>query len=105
MRDAGYPELTTVLVTGTTTALTQVTQSLVIEPRATTRLPALNQLDLTMKKTWRVRGASIEPRVDLYNLLNASTILGRLTQLGPTYGRVANIQRGRLIKIGFNLDF
>lgn len=105
VRDAGYPELTTVLVTGTTTALTQVTQSLVVEPRATTRLPALNQLDLTIKKTWRLRGTSIEPRVDLYNLLNAATILGRLTQLGPTYGRVANIQRGRLIKIGFNLDF
>lgn len=89
---------------GTTTALTQVTQSLAAEPRATTRLPAVYQVDLTIKKASRLRGASIEPRVDFYNLLNASTILDRLTQLGPTYGRVANIQRGRLIEIGFNLD-
>jgi hypothetical protein len=60
---------------------------------------------MTIKRTWRLRRASVEPRVDFYNLLNASTVLGRLTQLGPSYGRVANIQRGRLIKIGFNVDF
>ena len=36
--------------------------------------------------------------------LNGDSI-GRITQLGPTYGRVANIQRGRLIKVGFNVDF
>jgi hypothetical protein len=47
----------------------------------------------------------VEPRLDLYNLTNEATILGRITQLGPTYGRVANIQRGRLIKVGFNVDF
>lgn len=48
---------------------------------------------------------SIEPRIDFYNLTNAATILGRITQLGPTYGRVNSIQRGRLIKVGFSLQF
>jgi hypothetical protein len=105
IRDAGYPELTTVLVSGTTVSLTQVSQSLAVEPRATTRLPALNQLDLSVKRRWRMGATSIEPRLDLYNVLNASTIIGRNTQLGPAYGRVSNIQRGRLIKLGFNMDF
>jgi hypothetical protein len=105
VRDAGFPEQTTVLVSGSTVALTQVSQSITVEPRATTRLPALNQLDLSIKRTWRVGATSIEPRLDLYNLANSATILGRITQLGSTYGRVANIQRGRLIKVGFNVDF
>jgi hypothetical protein len=105
IRDAGYPELITVLVSGATVALTQVSQSLVVEPRATTRLPALNQLDLSVKRTWRIGATSIEPRVDIYNAMNASTILGRNPQLGPAYARVSNIQRGRLIKVGFNMDF
>lgn len=105
IRDAGYPEQTTVLIAGNTVALTQVTQSITVEPRATTRLPALNQLDLSIKRRWRIGATSVEPRVDLYNITNAATILGRITQLGPTYGRVANIQRGRLIKVGFNVDF
>jgi hypothetical protein len=48
---------------------------------------------------------SFEPRVDFYNLTNAATILGRITQLGPTYGRVSSIQRGRLIKMGLNVEF
>ena len=31
--------------------------------------------------------------------------LGRVTQLGPTYGRVSSIQRGRLIKVGVSVEF
>jgi len=105
VRDAGFAEQTTVLVSGNTVALTQVTQSITIEPRATRRLPALNQLDLSIQRTWRIGATSIQPRVDLYNVTNTATILGRITQLGPTYGRVNSIQRGRLIKLGFNVDF
>ena len=105
IRDAGYPELTTVLVSGATVTLTQVSQSLAVEPRATTRLPALNQLDLSIKRSWKLGATSFEPRVDIYNALNASTILGRNSQLGPAYGQVSNIQRGRLIKVGFNMEF
>jgi hypothetical protein len=105
IRDAGYPEITTVLVSGATVSLTQVSQSLVVEPRATKRLPALNQLDLSIKRSWRSGARSFEPRLDIYNALNASTIIGRNSQLGPVYGQVSNIQRGRLIKIGFNMDF
>jgi hypothetical protein len=53
----------------------------------------------------RFRTSTIAPRIDFYNLTNAATILGRITQFGPTYGRVNSIQRGRLIKLGFSVDF
>jgi hypothetical protein len=105
IRDSGYPELTTVLVNAATVPLTQVSQTVVVEPRATTRLPALNQLDLSVKRTWRTGATSVAPRVDIYNLLNSATVIGRNAQLGPAYGQVSNIQRGRLVKVGFNVDF
>ena len=70
-----------------------------------TRLPDLNSIDLSVKRPFKFGVVSLEPRVDLYNLTNAATVLGRLTQLGPAYGRVNSIQKGRLIKLGFNVDF
>jgi hypothetical protein len=103
--NAGFPEITTVSVSSNTVALTQVTQSLVVEPRGTSRLPALNSIDLSVKRPFKRGAVSFEPRLDMYNLTNAATILGRIAQLGPTYGRVNSIQKGRLIKLGFNVDF
>jgi hypothetical protein len=101
----GFPDTTTVSVGNNTVALTQGTQILTVDPRGTTRLPAVKSLDVSVRKSWKMGGRSIEPRVDLYNLTNAATILGRITQLGPTYGRVSSIQRGRLIKLGLNVEF
>jgi len=101
----GFPELTTVSVGNNTVALTQGTQALTVEPRGTTRLPQVKSLDVSIRKNIKVGGKSIEPRIDFYNLTNAATILGRITQLGPTYGRVSSIQRGRLIKLGMSVEF
>jgi hypothetical protein len=104
-RNAGFPELTTVLVGPNSVALTQVMQTLVVEPRGTTRLPPLSTFDLSLTRTWRYGKVAISPRLDAYNVFNAATILGRNTQLGPAYGVVNSIEPGRLIKLGMNLVF
>jgi hypothetical protein len=104
-RNTGFPELTTVSVGTNTIVLTQGPQTLTVEPRGATRLPAVNSLDVSIRKPLKLTSVSIEPRIDFYNLTNAATILGRITQRGPTYGRVNNIQRGRLIKLGVSVDF
>jgi hypothetical protein len=101
----GFPELTTVSVGSTTVALTQGTTSIAVEPRGTTRLPDLNQLDMSFRKVFRVGGKVYQPRVDLYNLANSATIIARSTVLGPSYGAVNGIQRGRLIKLGMHVDW
>jgi hypothetical protein len=101
----GFPELTTVSVGNNTVALTQGTTVLTVEPRGTTRLPAVKSLDMSVRKVLKFGGLKLEPRIDFFNLTNAATILGRVTQLGPTYDRVSSIQRGRLIKAGFSLEF
>jgi hypothetical protein len=76
-----------------------------VEPRGTTRLPAVSSLDISVRKFWRFGGIRLEPRLDIFNATNAASILGRVTQLGQAYGRVSNIQRGRLVKAGFSLEF
>ena len=101
----GFPDTTTVSVGNNTAVLTQGTQTLTVEPRGSTRLPPVASIDVSVRRSWRVGTRSIEPRIDLYNLTNSAAILGRITQLGPTYQRVSLIQRGRLIKIGMNVEF
>jgi hypothetical protein len=101
----GYPENTTVSVGNNTVALTQGTTSLVVEPRGTTRLPPLNQLDLSIRKGFRVGPKRYQVRLDAYNALNNTTIISRVTTLGSSYGFVNSIQRGALVKLGFTVDF
>ncbi len=38
-------------------------------------------------------------------LTQGTTIVARTTQLGPTYGQASSIQRGWLIKAGFDISF
>jgi hypothetical protein len=102
---AGFPELTTVSVGANTVVLTQGPQTLTVQDRGTTRLPAVNSIDVSLRRPWKIGSTSLEPRLDFYNLTNAATILGRITQLGPTYGRVTGAQRGRLIKAGVSIEF
>jgi hypothetical protein len=101
----GFPELTTVSVGNNTVALTQGTQTLTVAPSGTSRLPPVKSLDVSLRKFWQISGVRLEPRIDFYNLLNAASILGQVTLLGPAYGRVSSIQRGRLIKLGVNVEF
>ena len=88
-----------------TTAILNRTTSVAIEPRATTRLPNLNQLDMSFRKAFRSGGKVYQPRLDIYNLANSSTIIARSTTLGPSYLAVNGIQRGRMIKLGMHVDF
>ena len=81
--NAGFPEITSVLVSGNTVALTQVNQSLVVEPRGTTRLPPLNSIDFSIKRPFKRGAVSFEPRLDLYNLANSATDPGPNHSAGP----------------------
>ena len=101
----GFPELTQVSVGNNTVQLTQGTTNVTVEPRGTTRLPALNQLDMSFRKAFQAGGTRYQPRIDLYNLMNTATVISRVTTLGTSYGAVSNIQRGRLIKFGMAVDW
>ena len=102
---AGWPDTNTVLVTAQTARLTQVNQEVVIEPRGTTDLPAVRTLDFTLGKTVRFGGIRLEPRFEMFNLLNEGVITRRVTQLGSAYGNAIDYLGGRLMKAGFNMSW
>ena len=101
----GFPEINNLRVGGNTVALTQVAQVLTYEPRGTTRLEDVNMLDISLRKSVRSGRYQITPIMDIFNLMNGSPIKARTTRLGPTFGRVRDINRGRIIKFGLMLDF
>jgi carboxypeptidase family protein/TonB-dependent receptor-like protein len=102
---SGTPELTTVLVSSNTGALTRVSQRVTFEPRGTTRLPDVNMIDFSLRKTFTSGRYSLEPIMDMFNVTNGSAIRARSTQLGPTYGVASDVVRGRIIKFGLNVKF
>ena len=103
----GVPESTAVSVGSGAVpgGLTQVTQSLVVLPRGTERLPNVFSLDISLRKSVRRGTMSFEPRLDFYNLTNEATVTNFLQTLGSTYHRASTIQAGRMIKAGFNFEF
>jgi Carboxypeptidase regulatory-like domain len=102
---SGFPEITSVSVGNNTVSLVQGTTTITVDPRATTRLPDLNQFDVSLRKAFRSHGRSYQPRIDFYNLLNSATITSRVNTLGSSYLVPNSIQRGRIIKIGINVDY
>jgi hypothetical protein len=101
----GLPELTTVTVGANTVRLTQVTQSIVVQPSGTTRLPSQNGLDLSLRKTLKIGGWKVDPVFDCYNVFNMAATTARTSVLGPAFGNVVSIVRGRLIKLGVNVNW
>ncbi|MBI4471187.1 MAG: TonB-dependent receptor [Acidobacteria bacterium] len=102
----GFPERTTVRVASSTIRLTQGTTTLDVEPRGFTRLPGYAMLDLGLRKTFQVSERwTVRPTLDLFNVLNVDTIRGRITQFGPTYGRVRSMVDGRMMRLGLDLSF
>jgi hypothetical protein len=102
---AGFPEQKTVLVNSATVALTQSSQTVIVSNRGDTRLPNVFGFDMSIRRVIRLKNKTMEPRLDIYNVTNASTILGRVNQLGSAYGRASTIMRGRLIRLGGNVAF
>ncbi len=102
-RSTGLPQQTTVLVNASTVQLTQVSQSIVVEARATERYDNVTQADLSIRKSLKIGKLTIEPVLDIFNIFNSSVVTTVITQLGPSYGRTRTIIDGRMIKIGGTL--
>jgi hypothetical protein len=75
-----------------------------IEPN-TLREPRQTQLDVRLSKAVRMRGARVQGRFDVYNLLNASDIQLMNTRYGATWLNASSILAGRTFKLGGQFDF
>ncbi len=102
----GFPEAPTVVVTSQTVALTQVSQTLRVEPLGYTRLPSNNVVNVRFARNITfARGGRVTPALDIFNLTNSNAEQARSTQLGPTFGRVSEILRPRMLKFGVQWSF
>jgi len=95
-------------LTGAT--LTQSSVTLPLNAPGTKLLDRQNQLDLRLKRLFRVKALLLEAQVDAYNALNTGVVLTRVQTFTPAPGvnaldRPASILQGRLIRLGLQARF
>ena len=73
--------------------------------------PRLTQLDISVNKQFNLERVRIRPRVDLFNALNRSdyytvkSLTVGAAGPGGAYKLPGSVMLGRLVRLGFNLDF
>jgi hypothetical protein len=65
----------------------------------------LTQLDLRFSKTFRISNGRVRAMFDIYNVLNASTVLQVNNTYGPTWLQPLNLLAPRLFKFGAEFNF
>ena len=76
-----------------------------IEPKSVYREGRLNQVNLALSRVFTAGRSTIQPRLELHNALNASTIHTMVTRYGPAWEQVRGVLAPRLIKIAAQVDF
>src|SRR5262249_980152 len=84
-------------------------------PNATVQIPLIapstlvedriQQVDFRFSRTFRIGGKRVEPEFDIYNALNASPILSVNNAFGQAWRTPTQILAGRLLKVGFQMNF
>ena len=76
-------------------------------PGTERQLPRLNQLDFGVEKTFLARGVSYRAQLQLFNVLNANTILNeRSANFGtPTFGVPSEILQGRMPRLSLEVKW
>jgi len=101
---AGDPLNRTVTFTGLTAS--QASETVRLATRGTDRTDDVTQfIDLRFAKRFTVGPASIEPNIDLFNILNANHVLLQNEQIGSTWGRPTRILTPRIIRFGVTARF
>ncbi len=70
------------------------------------RLPSVTSLDFRVGKEFAVRRARFNVDVDLFNVLNSATVLGREYHFrSATYNDVREIMNPRVLRLGLRMGF
>jgi carboxypeptidase family protein len=67
--------------------------------------PRINQLDVRLTRAFKLNAMRLRAIVDLYNMFNRNTALVINTTYGPSWLNPTQIMDGRLLKLGFQLEF
>ena len=70
------------------------------------RLPAVKSLDARIEKVFRLRQTQVAFDVDVFNVLNSGTVLGRVYDVDSSkFNQVAEIMNPRIARFGLRLRF
>jgi hypothetical protein len=81
------------------------TVTMALDPPGASYEPRLQQVDVRFSRSLRMSKYRLRGNVDIANLFNANSVLNVQRQYGPTYLNVLQIMGGRLVKLGFQIDF
>ena len=93
------------------TGLGQGSQPIRVEPRGTRRLPAINQLDLHLEKTVRVRGRRLGGYADVFDVWNQGVPDSEWggdvvnSNSGPNLGVPILWRQPRQVRVGLRMTF
>lgn len=103
----GYPYQSTMSVTRTNVpALTRSSQAIRLAERGAERLEDVKLLDLRLSRTIKLgKSLKLQPQVEVFNVLNASTIVNIAATTGSRYLFPTEILAPRIFRFGASLTF
>ena len=79
--------------------------SVALTPPGSDYGPRWNQLDLSVRKVFRLGGAQLDAALDMFNALNSNVVLSDIQTFGPTLGNPTQILQPRLLRVSANVKF
>jgi hypothetical protein len=65
-----------------------------------------NQLDVTLKRTFKAGRYEFLPAIEVFNLANSSVVLNQIQTFGGSnYGNPTQIMQGRFVKLSAMIKF
>lgn len=103
----GYPYQSTMSVTrANVPTLTRSSQTIRLTERGAERLEDVKLLDLRLSKNIKLgNGVKLQPQIEVFNLLNASTIVNIAATTGSRYLFPTEILAPRIFRFGASLNF
>jgi len=74
-------------------------------PPGSQYLTRWNQLDVQIKRVFRVGTLQIEPGVDVYNVFNSNVVLTQNQNFGSALGQPQQVLQGRLLRLNAQINF
>lgn len=81
------------------------TETVILNEPGSLHFPRYNQVDLNLKKNFRMENKTFSGQIDFFNLMNANAIFARQDAVGNSLGDVTTILQGRLIRLAFQMRF
>ena len=85
--------------------LTAASVTVPLVPPGSSYLDRMNQVDVRLARKFTVRRVQAQGQFDIFNVLNANTILGEVETFGTSLHRPTAILQGRLFAAGVQLTF